>query len=456
MAEITLQEVPRNIRDLFDKATAAVDRGNFDYAMDMLIALLEQEPRFLQARKSLRAVQLKVTQDRGGSNAMASSLKGLGTYLKAQMMLSKNPAKALVLSESLLRIDPFNAMFQDVMIRAALASKLPEVAINLLEIMNTRNPEDVPSLTRLGNLYLEVGDTANARSCFERLHSLRPNDPVILKALKDAQAVDTMKQGRWTDAKSYRDVIRDTGEAKLLEQQAKAVKTTADVDSLLAEYQEKLQAEPQNANVRRMMADLMARSGRFDDAIAMLEETIRISGGGDPQIDRALSNVRLQKIEAEIESLREAGREDAADAKEQERKDFVFADAADRVRRYPNDLQFKYEYGVQLFERGQVNEAIQQFQLSQRNPQRRIRSLYYMAMCFEQKGQLDIAVDQLEKACAELSLMDDTKKDIVYEMGLVLEKQGQRERAIECYKQIYSVDISFRDVAQKIESFYKA
>lgn len=457
MAELVLQDVPRKTRDLFDKATAAVDRGNYDYAMDMLIAILEQEPRFLQARKSLRAVQLKKAAEAGGGpGALSSTLSGLGAYLSAQMVLAKSPLKALTMGEKLMRRDPSNPLFNDLMIRAALAADLPEVAVNLLEIMTTRRPDDVPALMKLGGLYVKVGDTGNARACFERLLKLRPNDPAILKALKDAQAVDTMKQGRWTDAKSYRDVIRNTEEAKLLEQQAKAVKTTADVESLISEYRERLEKEPQNVNYRRMLGDLLARAGQFDDAIALLEETSRMSGGGDPQVDRALSQVRLQKFDAEIAALREAGNEAGAAEAEKARADFVFADTADRVRRYPNDLQFKFEFGVQLFDRGQVNEAIQQFQHSQRNPQRRIRSLYYMARCFEQKGQLDIAADQLEKASSELTLMDDNKKDIIYELGVIYEQLGKKDKAGECFKQIYSVDIGFRDVAAKIESLYKS
>jgi hypothetical protein len=49
-----------------------------------------------------------------------------------------------------------------------------------------------------------------------------------------------------------------------------------------------------------------------------------------------------------------------------------------------------------------INEAIQQLQRAQQNPQRRIRSFYYLALCFKQKNQFDIAAEQLEKAASEL------------------------------------------------------
>ena len=50
--------------------------------------------------------------------------------------------------------------------------------------------------------------------------------------------------------------------------------------------------------------------------------------------------------------------------------------------------------------------------------------------------------------------MDDTKKDIIYELGTCLELMGKADAAIEEFKAIYSEDIGFRDVADKINAFY--
>jgi len=125
------------------------------------------------------------------------------------------------------------------------------------------------------------------------------------------------------------------------------------------------------------------------------------------------------------------------------------------VKRYPNDLQFRYELGYQYYLRENYNEAIEEFQLAQRNPQRRTLALYYLALCFAQKGQDDIAFEQLQKAAAELTLMDDTKKDVVYQIGLLAEKMGRKDEAIAFFKEIYSVDIKYRDIAQRIESAYQ-
>jgi len=50
--------------------------------------------------------------------------------------------------------------------------------------------------------------------------------------------------------------------------------------------------------------------------------------------------------------------------------------------------------------------------------------------------------------------MDERKKDAIYELGCCLESMGEEGKAIEEFKVVYSADISFRDVADKINAFY--
>lgn len=456
MAEIPLESAPRKTRELFEKAASAMERGNYDYAIEMLMSILDREPRLLQVRKFLRSAQIRKFQDKKGGSLthMLSSVSGFGKSMQAQGAIKKKPLQALQLAESLMNRDPLNPSFYNLLIKAAEAAEMPEVAVHTLEVIRELMPDDVDLLRELATLYKETGDTRGARECYEQVVALRPNDPTAMKSLKDSQAMETMQRGKWDEAKSYRDVMKDSDEAKRLEQQGKAVKTTKDIDTLIAETEERLAKEPDNFPVKRALADLYARALRYDEAIALLEQANEASGGGDPQIDRSLSRIRIERFDAQIAVLQEPGREQELQAVEKQKDDFIFSDAEERVRRYPNDLQFKYEFGVLLYERGQYTEALQQLQLAQRNPQRRIRALYYLARCFKAKGQLDIAAEQLERAASELTLMDEGKKEIVYELGCVLEEMGLHAKAIDSFKEIYAVDISFRDVAERMEKSY--
>lgn len=456
MAEITLEEAPRKVRDVFEKGLAAMERNNLKYAMDMFQTALEVEPRLLQARKFLRAAEVKQFKaKKGGAMTHAiSNIQGVLTLLQAQSHLKKKPLLAVKLAEKLMRIDPLNMTFVNLLADAAVAADLPEAAIMTLDMAKENYPKNVDLLKKLGKLLIDNNQPHEARACYETIVELRPNDPKALKSLKDAAALDTMKKG-WDNAKSYRDVMKDSKEAVLLEQQAKAVKTSDDIDSLIDENRRKVEQEPNNINYRRALADLLTRAERFDEALEVLRGAQEASGHADPQVERAISAVQLRRFDHQIAELGKAGQTQEAEKKEAEKRAFMIQDAADKVRRYPNDLQFRYEYGVLLFENDRLDEAIEEFQLAQRNPQRRIRTLYYMALCFKGKKQYDIALEQLEKANSELSIMDNTKKDILYQMALLNEAIGKIDQAAAHLKEIYSVDIRYKDVAERIEKVYK-
>jgi hypothetical protein len=68
---------------------------------------------------------------------------------------------------------------------------------------------------------------------------------------------------------------------------------------------------------------------------------------------------------------------------------------------------------------------------------------------------LDLAMKQLEDAAKEILSMDAMKKEIVYNLGLVYEQMGEREKSLNWMKQIYEADYGYKDVAERVESSYR-
>jgi tetratricopeptide (TPR) repeat protein len=458
MEEITLESVPRKIRDLYEKAMSALARGNSGYGLDMLNQVIALEPRFLLARQNLRIAQVKamLAHKPTAMTHQMSSLKGTFTLMGAQGKLKKDPKAALAGAEKLMALDPLNLSFLKFFSQAAEAAELSEIAVQTLEIARPYFAKNVEFLRLLARLYIQTNQPAGAKDCYAAVAELLPNDQVAIKNLKDAAALDTMKVGGWENMKgSFRDKLKDKKESILLEQQAKSVKGDADVDTLISERLKDIQREPLNMNFRRALADLYVRAERFDEALQTLVDATKSAGRSDPQIERTISLINVKKFDAAIAAAKATGDEAAAAATEQEKSAFLYEDAVTMVKRYPNDLQFRYDLGYQFFLRDQFNEAIEEFQLAQRNPQRRTRALYYLALCFTKKGQPDIAFEQLQKAASELTLMDETKKDVVYQMGVLAEQMGRKAEAIAFFKEIYSVDIKYRDITQRIEASYQ-
>jgi hypothetical protein len=69
---------------------------------------------------------------------------------------------------------------------------------------------------------------------------------------------------------------------------------------------------------------------------------------------------------------------------------------------------------------------------------------------------LDLAAKTLTDAASEIPGMDGTKKDILYNLGLVYERMSNVEKSLDCMKQIYEVDYGYRDVAARVEASYTA
>ena len=100
-----------------------------------------------------------------------------------------------------------------------------------------------------------------------------------------------------------------------------------------------------------------------------------------------------------------------------------------RVERYPNDLQIRFELGELYFKAGKIKEAMGEFQKAQNNPNKRIQALTYLGQCFAKQGIYPLAVRNLETALKEKLVLDEEKKEIIYALGSVLRKNGQSQRS---------------------------
>lgn len=452
--------VNNKTQKLFNQGFNALERNNYDYAIQLLFQCIELDPSFQQARKFLRAAEIKKASSKKSSSISmhigAFSSKPAAMKI-ARLIKNDKAIEAVLEAEKMLMKDVFNQTAINAFVDAAVAATMPEEAIAALEMCRDRYPEDIKVISRLGNLYQLVGRTTSAKECYERICEIAPNDPSALKDLKNAMANDSLNTGGWEKSKEsgdFRAAVKDQDETTKMEKEAKSVKSDEDLDMMINDTLKKIEAEPENINYYRALSRYYHQRLDFDNAILAIEKAQEYVKG-DPELDDTLTKIRVAKFNHQIKELRTAGDEEAANALEVEKEQFVADDLQDKVQRYPNDMFIRFDLAIVYYKNDYTNEAIQQFQLAQRNPKLRSQALYYLAMCFKKKEQFDMALQQLETAVAELFSMDENKKNILYELGGIAELMDDKTKAAEYYKQIYAVDISYKDIADKIDSLYK-
>ena len=460
MPEKNPAEVPRDLRELYQKGTQALERQNFDYAIAILNQVLQREPGFFDCRKALRAAQFKKA---GGSTGFFKKMLGGASssplIAKGQMQVRKNPLEAIQVAEQVLNSDPGSSGGHKLLAEAALAADLPRTACLSYEILLKNSPKDYELGMAYGEALTRAGQIEKAETVYSDLMLAHPHKPDIGQALKDLSARKTLDSGYEALAGgtgSYRDILKDREEAVSLEQQQRSMKTDDVAQRLITEYEARLVREPKNLKLPRELAELYSQKKNFTRAIEYCQRIKDSEGGNDPSLDRLITDIQLKKFDYDLSQL-DSGAPDyqeQANRITEERQGYQLEDCKGRVEKYPTDLAIRFELGELYFKAGKISEAIQEFQKAQGNPNKRIPAMAFLGQCFARRGMNDLAARTLQNAIKEKPGLDDEKKELIYQLGCVLEKMGKREEAMDQFKQIYEIDISYKDVAAKVEGFY--
>ena len=461
MAEKTISQIPRHLREQYEKGKTAFDRQNFDYAIAIFNQVLEQDPAFYDCREALRASQFK--KSGGSTTFFKKMLSGAGSsplLAKGQLALMKEPKDALKIAEQILNYDPNSAAGHKLLGEAAMLADLPKTAILSLEIVTRNAPKDEEAKKNLARAYSAAGQGDKAEAIFAELMRLHPTDLRLVQELKDISAKKTLKEGGYEalsdGSGSYRDILKDKDRAVAMEQENRQVKTEDVAQRMISEYEEQLVKEPNNLKVLRSVAELYEQQKNFDKALETYQRIVDQGGGTDASLQKVISDTTVKKLNHAIAQL-DAQDPAAAEKIKQlqgERDAFFLAECEQRAERYPNDLVIRFDLAKLYFQTGKVREAIKEFQKAQNNPNKRIQSLSYLGQCFAHLGMNDMAARSLQNAIKEKLAFDEEKKEMIYALGVVLDKMGKKEESIDQFKLIYEVDSGYKDVADRVEGHY--
>ena len=446
-------DLAQKAQNFTNRGRQALETKRYGLAMDMLMEAVAAAPDVLETRKLLRAAQIANFKQNGKAGFGAK----LGYMMARRKILSLakegKGAEAMAEAEKLLCQNPLDADNIEAAVKAAEAAGRTDHAAISVEAAYECSNKDPSLLERVATYYTMAKRWDKARDAYRKLSEMKPGDQRVMQLLKNAEAQATMNAG-WVETAGkkggFQNLIANKEQAARLDAANKAVVAGDDAEVLIQEKLRQIEAEPKNMNARRALARIYIQGKKYYEAIDVLQQAIAVSGTMDPELDRMLSQTKVQYYDQQIEALRANGQEEDADNLEGERNQFVFDDLAARVERYPNDLHLRFELGKLYFTYGYYDEALSHLQLAQKSPKDRLWALYYLAMCFLSKGQNDMGVMQLETARDALPTMDDLKKKVVYQLGLCAEAAGDLEKAYRYYKDVYSSDVGFEDLSERM------
>lgn len=464
MEEVSLKDLDSRIQKQVENAHKAIDK-NPTYAVDILTNILSRNPSCLDARKHLRRAQKKAAMGKSkGLGGLIGKVTSLPFAMTGGSKLKKDPAAVLEAAEQVLSTNPANPAGHKMLGAAAEALEMKETAAFAYEELYSLDKSNTESAKLLMSAYIEIGKCREAIEIGDSAYRANPSDDEVQSLIKRASVEQTMDEGRWEDEdEGFRGKLKDEEQAQKLEQASRAKTGEKGLRSLIADAIKAVEEEPDNMNHYRDIANSYRKLGEYDEAMEWVGKARQLDAGrADANLERLVGTLKREKMQKGIEAAEaklEANPEDTAVQAELEKlrteeRAFRLVQANDLVQRYPNEFSYRYELGELMFEDGEINKAIENLQLALRSPKVRVNALILLGKSYLQKGFHDMAAEQLQTAKSEIPVMNDQKKDVLYQLGTAYEQQGDMDKAIAEFKALYGADISYRDVAQKIDDFY--
>ena len=453
---------PRQIKQL-EGADRAISK-DINYSIDIYSSILKQSPGCLELRKHLRAQQFK--NAKGSKKGMGSLL---GKITNAPFIFKgkshKDPESAISSAEELIAKNPHNVAAHLMLADACTKLEMSGTIVFAYETIRSIQPKDLATLKKLANAYLESGQSDLAIQTGNAILEINPSDGDAEDMMKRASVAVAMTKGKWEGSSDFREQLKDKDEAEALEQSAKTVNDAKGLEALIRQAYENVQAEPQNLNHYRQLSEYYERYSDLQNAISWIQQARNLEAGkGDVSLEEKERQLTLAYYGEIIEQWENATAGDPDNPQNQKgladavlaKKKFQRNQLESLVKRYPNEYGYRFELGCILYEEAEYDTCLPHFQLAQRNAKVRLDAILFLGRAYLNKKFFDLAIEQFKLLKSEIQIMDERKKDAIYQLGCCFEAMDKAEEAIEEFKIVYSADISFRDVADKINAYYES
>lgn len=195
MADTGVNDLPKEVRDYYEKGLEAVKRGNFAYAVELFKSALALKQDFAEARFYL---WLSLWENHKLHSNIFTSLVGKITgffLMMGGLSLAKGGKtwEAVYQLEKAMRADPTNTTVLSAIADCLISAGQTMNAVKILEGVPMIDNKDYKALKKLAGLYRGLENYEKARAFYQATLQVNPNDMDAEHGIKELDAINTLK-----------------------------------------------------------------------------------------------------------------------------------------------------------------------------------------------------------------------------------------------------------------------
>jgi len=468
-----------DVTKYMEKAAEATNRRNYDYAIELYLSACKMDPNNVIARRSLRAVENRMAQEKGSSLWGKTKTATMAPQLNTLFMMKKWDS-AMEKAEEILKIDPTNCGAMMTLAKSAKSAGYNACATAMFEDVKTMNAGGnnkmlIEAARELAHLYELDNRVQDALDVWGYVAKQIPGDREASQKWRDlsAKSVTNIIETASKDGKRGSMArLTQTDEQKKtsakLDLEKGDIKSEADLEAIVQHTNDEIASCPDERQLPKMyekLGNIFKQFGRYDESKAAYENA-RIKDPNNPAYLFKLHDLEISKMQSELKGLEPAVRAGEAAAREQYVKsrdaflEYRLNSYLEREKQYPTDSKIRFDLGSVYFDLAEkrkdkalYDEALKRFQSTFKDPKFRVESGLKLGICFDAKGQYELALKRYDETIAGFpaEIKDDKWKNVNYFKCLTLIKANKADEALKVLYEIYEVDVSFKDVGKKIE-----
>ena len=278
-------------------------------------------------------------------------------------------------------------------------------AIKEYQYILDKNPNDIKTRIKLGDLYLRRGNLERAIKEYFKIGDHYITEELDLKAIAMFKRILVLNPAMIDSYYKLADLYYKRGlfgETRL-------------------QYEKILEVDPKNKKARDGLASLRMNESKATKTSIPGRDGLQVTEGKVAKTNASQKNL-VEDISREEDPVWNAILQD------------LQRQLSAQLRE--DDYQTHYHLGIAFKEMGLSQKAIEEFQSALADPNLEFYSYLMIGTCYREIGNYNEALEYLKKGLRIKPLTTQQYEDLYYQLGLTLEEGGQTKEALEAFNKV--------------------